>query len=79
MRTGLDQTLTQALSGLQVGIDRARSAADDVARLTTGSDTVRDTVRPLLELHKAEHEVSVGTKIIKAQDETLGRFIDETV
>ena len=79
MRTGLDQTLSSALSGLQVGVDRARSAAGEVARLTTGSETVRDTVKPLLELQKSEQEVSVATKIIKAQDENLGRFVDETV
>ena len=78
MKTDITSTLTAALSGLQVGVNRARAAASDVAKLTTGSDSVRDTVRPLLALNQAEQEVAVSTQIVKAEDESLGRFIDET-
>ena len=76
---GLDTTITQALSGLQVGIDQARSAAGDVARLTIGSQTVQDTIKPLLDLQQSEQAVALNTKIIQAEDENLGRFIDEQV
>ena len=78
MKTDITSTLTSALSGLQVGVNRARAASGEVARLTTESDSVRDTVRPLLALNQAEQEVAVSTQIVKAEDESLGRFIDET-
>ena len=78
MKTDLQTSLTSALSGLQVGINRARAASSEVARLTTGSDTVRDTVRPLLQMEQAATEVSVSTEVVKAEDETLGKFVDET-
>lgn len=78
MKSDLSTSLTAALSGLQVGINRARAASGEVAKLTTESDTVKDTVRPLLALQQAEQEVAVSTKVIKADDETLGRFVDET-
>jgi hypothetical protein len=70
-------TLTSALDGLQVGMTRARNAASDINKLTTGSNDVRDAVKPLLDLHKAETEVALNAKVIKAQDESLGRFVDE--
>ncbi|MDH5599720.1 MAG: hypothetical protein OEY78_00320 [Gammaproteobacteria bacterium] len=78
MKSDLSTSLTAALSGLQVGINRARAASGEVAKLTTESDTVKDTVRPLLAMQQAEQEVAVSTKVIKADDETLGRFVDET-
>lgn len=79
MKTDLSTSLSAALSGLQVGINRARAASGEVARLTTESDTVKDTVRPLLAMQEAEQQVSVSTQVVKADDETLGRFVDETV
>lgn len=78
MKTDITSTLTSALSGLQVGVNRARAASSEVAKLTIESDSVRDTVRPLLALNQAEEEVAVSTQIVKAEDESLGRFIDET-
>ena len=78
MKTDITSTLTAALSGLQVGVNRARAASSEVARLTTESDSVRDTVRPLLALNQAEQEVAVSTQVVKAEDESLGRFVDET-
>ena len=78
MKTDMTTTLTSALSGLQVGINQARSAAGEVAKLTTGSDSVRDTVKPLLELNQAEQQVSVSSNVVKAEDDTLGRFVDES-
>ena len=78
MKTDLQTSLTSALSGLSVGINRARAASGEVAKLTTGSDTVRDTVRPLLQMQQAETEVAVSSEVVKAGDETLGRFVDET-
>ena len=77
MAIGIDTTITQALSGLQVGVDQARSAAGEVAKLTIGSRTVQDTIKPLLDLQQAEQTVALNTKIIQAEDENLGRFIDE--
>lgn len=79
MKTDLTSTLTAALSGLQVGINNARSAAGEVEKLTTGSKSVQDTVRPLLQLQQAEQEVSVASKIVQVENDTLGRFVDETV
>ena len=79
MKTDLASTLTTALSGLQVGVNKARSAAGEVAKLTTESETVRDTVKPLLDLQQAEQEVAVASKVVKAENDTLGRFIDESV
>lgn len=79
MKTDLASTLTTALSGLQVGVNKARAAAGEVAKLTTESETVRDTVKPLLDLQQAEQEVAIASKVVKAENETLGRFIDETV
>ena len=79
MRTDLTTTLTSALSGLQAGVNNARSAASEVAKLTTESESVRDTIKPLLELQQAEQTTAIAAKVIKAEDETLGQFIDETV
>jgi len=78
MKTDLTTTLSAALSGLQVGITKAQSAAGEVAKLTTGSETVQDTVRPLLNLQEAERDVAVSSKVVKTESETLGRFVDET-
>lgn len=79
MKTDLTSTLTSALSGLQVGISKAQNAAGEVAKLTTGSETVQDTVRPLLNLQEAERDVATNSKVVKTEGETLGRFVDETV
>lgn len=79
MKTDITSTLTAALSGLQVGVNKARAAAGEVAKLTTGSDSVRDTIRPLLALQQAEQEVAVSSEVVKAENDTLGRFVDETV
>lgn len=78
MKTDLTSTLTSALAGLQVGINNARSAAGEVAKLTTGSEAVQDTVRPLLNLQEAERDIAVSSKVVKTEGETLGRFVDET-
>lgn len=75
----IDSVLNNALTGLQTGISRANDAAGEIARLTTGSQEVRDTVKPLLELHKAEQEVATNAKVIEATDEALGRFVDVSV
>jgi len=78
MKTDLQSTLTSALSGLQVGVKRAESAASEVAKLTTGSDSVRDTVKPLLELQQSEQQVATSSKVVQVENDTLGRFVDET-
>lgn len=78
MKTDLQSSLTSALSGLQVGVNQARRASGEVAKLTTGSDSVQDTVRPLLKMQEAEQQVAASTQVVKAEDETLGRFVDET-
>lgn len=79
MKTDVSSSLTAALSGLQVGVNRARAASGEIAKLTTESDTVKDTVRPLLAMQQAEQEVAVSSKVVKADNETLGRFVDEKV
>lgn len=79
MKTDITSTLTSALSGLQVGVNNARTAADEVAKLTVGSKSVQDTVRPLLNLQQAEQQVATTSKVIDVENDTLGRFIDESV
>lgn len=79
MRMDMTSTLTSALSGLQVGVSNARVAAGEVAKLTTGSQSVQDALRPLLKLQEAEQQVAVTTKVIGVENDTLGRFVDETV
>ena len=71
-------TLTSALSGLQVGVNNARKAAGDVAKLTTGSKDVQDAVGPLLKLQEAKQQVATSSKTIEVENDTLGRFVDET-
>jgi len=78
MNTDMTTTLTSALSGLQVGVNKARDAAGEVAKLTTGSDSVRDAVAPLLKLQEAETQVAVTTDVVQVENDTLGRFVDET-
>ena len=78
MKTDMTTTLTSALSGLQVGVNKARSAAGEVAKLTTGSDSVRDAVAPLLKLQEAETQVSATADVVQVENDTLGRFVDET-
>jgi len=78
MNTDMTTSLTSALSGLQGGVNKARSAAGEVAKLTTGSDSVRDAVAPLLKLQEAETQVAVTTDIVQVENDTLGRFVDET-
>lgn len=79
MKTDMQTTLTSALSGLQVGINQAQKAASNVAKLTVGSDSVQDTVRPLLSLQQAEQQTAVSSKVVGVEDDTLGRFVDEKV
>ena len=79
MKTDMTTTLTTALSGLQVGVNNAQKAAGEVAKLTTGSESVQNAVQPLLNLQQAEQEVAVNTQVVKAENDTLGRFVDETV
>ena len=71
-------TLTTALSGLQVGVNNTRKAAGEVAKLTTGSKSVQDAVGPLLKLQEAKQQVATSAKVINVENDTLGRFIDET-
>ena len=78
MKTDMTTTLTTALSGLQVGVNNAQKAAGEVAKLTTGSESVQNAVQPLLNLQQAEQEVAVNTQVVKAENDTLGRFVDET-
>jgi len=77
MKTDMPSMLTNALSGVQVGVDKARTASSEIAKLTTGSKSVQDTVRPLLALNEAERDVAVASKVISVENDTLGRFIDE--
>lgn len=79
MKTDMRSTLTAALSGLQVGVNKARDAAGEVAKLSTDSKSVRDAVGPLLKLQEGQQEVAVASKVIKTEDEMLGRFVDERV
>lgn len=79
MKTDMTSTLTAALSGLQVGVNNARTAADEVAKLTVGSKTVQDAVGPLLNLQQAEQQVATTSEVIEVENDTLGRLIDETV
>ena len=79
MKTDMTSTLTAALSGLQVGVKDARNAAGEIAKLTTGSKSVQDAVKPLLSLQQAEQDVAIASKVVKAEDDNLGRFVDETV
>ncbi|MCK4864164.1 MAG: hypothetical protein KAT06_01945 [Gammaproteobacteria bacterium] len=78
MNTDMTTSLTSALSGLQVGVNKARSAAGEVAKLTTGSDSVRDAIAPLLKLQDADTQVAVTANVVQVENDTLGRFIDET-
>ena len=78
MKTDMTTTLTSALSGLQVGVNKARSAAGEVAKLSTGSDSVKDAVSPLLKLQAAETQVAVTSDVVQVENDTLGRFVDET-
>ena len=71
-------TLTSALSGLQVGVNNAQKAAGEVAKLTTGSKGVQDAVGPLLKLQEAGQQVATSSKTIEVENDTLGRFVDET-
>ncbi len=79
MKTDMTSTLTSALSGLQVGVNKARAAAGEVAKLTTGSESVQNAVRPLLNLQEAEQQVAVTSNVIGVENDTLGRFVDESV
>ena len=79
MKTDMPSMLTNALSGVQVGVDKARTASNEIAKLTTGSKGVQDTVRPLLALGEAERDVAVASKVASVENDTLGRFVDETV
>lgn len=78
MKTDMTSTLTSALAGLQVGVNKARAAAGEVAKLTTGSKNVQDAIRPLLKLQEAEQQVAVTSKVIGVENDTLGRFVDES-
>lgn len=78
MKTDMLSTLTSALSGLQVGVNNAQAAAGEVAKLTTGSKSVQDAVRPLLNLQQAAQQVATTSKVIDVESDTLGRFIDDT-
>ena len=78
MKMDMTATLTSALEGLQVGVNKARQASGEVAKLTTESKSVQDAVRPLLNLQEAEQQVAVTSKVIDVENDTLGRFVDET-
>ena len=79
MKTDMTSTLTSALSGLQVGVNKAREAAGEVAKLSSGSRTVQDAVRPLLSLQESEQQVAASSKVVSVENDSLGRFVDEKV
>jgi len=79
MKTDMASTLTNALSGLQVGISNAAAAAGEVQRLTTGSQEVQDAIQPLLKLQESKNEVAVASKIVQTDKDTLGSLIDVKV
>jgi len=79
MKTDMASTLTNALSGLQVGISNAAAAAGEVQRLTTGSQEVQDAVQPLLKLQDSKNEVAVASKVVQTDKDTLGSLIDVKV
>jgi len=79
MKTDMASTLTNALSGLQVGISNAAAAAGEVQRLTSGSQDVQDAVRPLLQLQESKNEVGVASKVVQTDKDTLGSLIDVKV
>jgi len=79
MKTDMASTLTNALSGLQVGISNAAAAAGEVQRLTTGSQEVQDAVQPLLKLQESKNEVAVASKVVQTDKDTLGSLIDVKV
>ncbi|MFK5913532.1 MAG: hypothetical protein QM484_04085 [Woeseiaceae bacterium] len=78
MKIDMTTTLTTALSGLQVGINNAQQASNEVAKLTTGSKDVQAAIGPLLKLQEAEQQVAVTSKVIAVEGEALGRFVDES-
>lgn len=78
MSLDMEKTLTSALSGVQVGVNKAAMASAEVGRLTTGSKDVQDAVRPLLKLQEAENQVALSSEVIKTENETLGTLIDVT-
>lgn len=75
----IDDTLKNALAGLQSGINSARAATGEVARLTTDNKDVHDMIKPLLDLNESEQKVAANAKVVKAADEMLGQIIDVTV
>lgn len=58
-------------------MSQAHKAAGEVAKLTTGSKDVQDTVGPLLKLQDAKNQVATSSKVIDVENDTLGRFVDE--
>ena len=78
MKIDMASTLTSALEGLQVGVNKAREASGEVAKLTTESESVQNTVRPLLRLQDAGQQVDVTSEVIDVENDTLGRFVDES-
>lgn len=67
-----------ALLGIQRGMQGLERVATEVASAGQSNGTAtRSVAEPLVEQIGHQNQVEGSTKIIKAEDETLGKLIDE--
>ena len=78
----VDSVLSAGVRGMQAGVERAQSAASDIARAGTVApergDTVTDITEAAVELKVAEQQVVASASVVRTADEVLGTLVDTT-
>lgn len=67
-----------ALQGIQRGLNGLEKAATEIASADQNNGTAtRGVAEPLVDQISARNQVEASVKVLKAEDEALGKLIDE--
>jgi hypothetical protein len=76
----IDGVLSQAMLGIQRGLNSARGHAAEIASAGQfNSDSPSDLVEPMLGLKLDKLQVQASTQVLKTYDEMIGSLFDEKV
>ncbi|HHJ16381.1 MAG TPA: hypothetical protein ENJ80_06745 [Gammaproteobacteria bacterium] len=74
----IDGALSQAMQGIQRGLNSARGHAAEIASAGQFNDSSpASLVEPLIGLRQDTLQVQASTQVLKAADEMLGTLFDE--
>ena len=64
------------VAAIQMGQQRAESAAQNIAHVTASSADMVSLSEQLLQLEMARQQVEAGSKVVATNNQTLGALID---